>query len=264
MLIDFHVHAFPDAVAEKAIPRLSACSGGVIPAYDGKIASLKSHMLENHVDCAVVLNIATNPHQEKKVNDFAISLLGDEMLVPFGSVHPESENVLSELERLAEAGVNGIKLHPDYQNFYVDEERMFPIYKKIAALGLITVFHAGIDIGYPTPVHCTPQRLLKVLDLFGEVPVIAAHFGGYMLWEEVTKYLCGTQVYFDTAFSYGKIPPDFAREIILSHDPNRILLGSDLPWSTAANEERLIHFLQLDAAVTDAILFNNAKRLLSI
>ncbi len=240
MLIDFHVHAFPDAVAEKAIPRLSACSGGVIPAYDGKIASLKSHMLENHVDCAVVLNIATNPHQEKKVNDFAISLLGDEMLVPFG------------------------RLHPDYQNFYVDEERMFPIYKKIAALGLITVFHAGIDIGYPTPVHCTPQRLLKVLDLFGEAPVIAAHFGGYMLWEEVTKYLCGTQVYFDTAFSYGKIPPDFAREIILSHDPNRILLGSDLPWSTAANEERLIHFLQLDAAVTDAILFNNAKRLLSI
>lgn len=264
MLIDFHTHAFPDAVAEKAIPALSKCSGGVVPAYDGKIDSLKAHMRAHGVAHSVVLNIATNPHQEKKVNDFAISLLGDEMLVPFGSVHPESENALAELERLAEAGIKGIKLHPDYQNFFVDEERLFPIYKKIADLGFITVFHSGADIGYPKPVHCTPQRLLKVLDLFGDAPVVAAHFGGYMLWEEVMKHLCGTQIYFDTAFSYGKIPPDFAKEIILSHDPNRILLGSDLPWSTATNEERLIRSLQLDAAVTDAILFNNAKRLLSI
>ena len=75
MLIDFHTHAFPDAVAEKAIPTLSRCSGGVVPAYDGKIKSLKAHMLAHDVDYAVVLNIATNPHQEKKVNDFAISSL---------------------------------------------------------------------------------------------------------------------------------------------------------------------------------------------
>lgn len=264
MLIDFHVHAFPDAVAEKAIPRLSACSGGVVPAYDGKISSLKLYMLENHVDYAVVLNIATNPHQQKKVNDFALSMLRDEMLIPFGSIHPESTDALSELERLKAAGIKGIKLHPDYQNFFVDEARMFPIYRKIADLGLITVFHAGVDIGYPKPVHCTPQRLFKILDLFGEAPVVAAHFGGYMLWEEGLQVLCGTKIYLDTAFSYGKIPPQIAKAVIEAHDPNRILLGSDMPWSTAANEERLIRSLQLDTVVTDAILFNNAKRLLSI
>lgn len=264
MLIDFHVHAFPDAVAEIAIPRLSQRSGGVVPAYDGKIASLKSHMLENHVDYAVILNIATNPHQQKKVNDFAISLIGDEKLIPFGSVHPDSADAFSELERLAASGVKGVKLHPDYQGFYVDEARMLPIYRRIADLGLITVFHAGADIGYPKPVHCTPQRLLKVLDTFGEAPVIAAHFGGYMLWEDVIKVLCGTQVYFDTAFTYGKIPPDYAKEIIFSHDPSRILLGSDMPWSTTTDEIRLIRSLQLDDSVSNAILFNNAKRLLSI
>lgn len=264
MLIDFHTHAFPDAVAAKAIPMLSKCSGGVTPAYDGTISSLKAYMNGNAVDFSVVLNIATNPHQQKKVNDFAISLLGDEVLVPFGSIHPDSPDALAELERLAEAGIKGVKLHPDYQNFFVDEERLFPIYKKIASLGLITVFHAGVDIGYPNPIHCTPQRLLKILDLFGDVPVIAAHFGGYMLWEEVLKFLCGTQVYLDTAFSYGKIPPDFAKEIIGAHGSERILLGSDMPWSTPTDEERLIRSLQLDDAVTNAILFNNAKRLLSI
>lgn len=264
MPIDFHTHAFPDTVAEKAIPTLSRCSGGVVPAYDGKISSLKAHMRENDVDSAVVLNIATNPHQQKKVNDFAISLVGDKMLVPFGSVHPDSADAIAELERLAAAGIKGVKLHPDYQNFFVDEDRLFPIYKKIAALGLITVFHAGVDIGYPKPVHCTPQRLLKVLDLFGDAPVIAAHFGGYMLWENVLEHLCGTPIYFDTAFSYGKIPPDFAKDIIISHGADRILLGSDMPWSTPTDEERLIRSLRLDDVSTDAILFNNAKRLLSI
>ncbi len=264
MVIDFHVHAFPDAVAEKAIPVLSKCSGGMKPAYDGKISSLKQHLKENLVDKAVVLNIATNPHQQKKVNDFAISLVGDEQIIPFGSVHPDSPDALEELERLKAAGIKGIKLHPDYQGFFVDETRMFPLYEKIAELGLITVFHAGVDIGYPDPVHCTPQRLLRVLDLFGDTPVVAAHFGGYMLWDSVLECLCGTKVYLDTAFSYGKMPPAYAKEILAAHDSERILLGSDMPWSTAQDEIHLIRALELPTATEEQILSINAKRLLSI
>lgn len=264
MVIDFHIHAFPDAVAEKAIPVLSKCSGGVLPAYDGKISSLKVSLQKSGADLGVVLNIATNPKQQKKVNDFAISLVGDDTLIPFGSVHPDSPDALDELERLKAAGVKGIKLHPDYQHFFVDEKRMFPIYEKIAELGLITVFHAGVDIGYPEPVHCTPQRLLSVLDLFGDAPVVAAHFGGYLLWDSVLEELCGTKVYLDTAFSYGKIPPDYARKIISAHSADRILLGSDMPWSTAENEVRLIQSLDLPTEVAEKILCNNAKRLLHI
>src|SRR5699024_4764908 len=134
-------------------------------------------------------------------------------IIPFGSVHPDSPNALSELERLAKAGIRGIKLHPDYQHFFVDDEKMFPIYKKIAELGFITVFHAGVDIGYPKPVHCTPERLLRVLDLIDDAPVVAAHFGGWLLWDSVLEDLCGTKVYLDTAFSSGKMPPDYAKEL---------------------------------------------------
>lgn len=264
LLIDFHIHAFPDALAEKAIPTLSKCSGGVKPYYDGKISSLKDALQKSGADMGVVLNIATNPHQQRKVNDFAISLLGEETLIPFGSVHPDSPDALEELERLKAAGIKGVKLHPDYQHFFVDEQKMFPIYEKIAELGLITVFHAGVDIGYPDPVHCTPERLLRVLDCFGDAPVVAAHFGGYLLWDSVLEELCGTKVYLDTAFSYGKMPPDYAKKIIAAHSTERILLGSDMPWSTAENEARLIHSLDLPEETTENILYNNAKRLLQI
>ena len=247
MIIDFHVHAFPDALAAKALPLLSKCSGGVKPNYDATISGLESYLAKNNVDYAVVLNIATNPHQEKKVNDFAISLLEKKNIIPFGSVHSDSPNALSELERLAKAGIRGIKLHPDYQHFFVDDEKMFPIYKKIAELGFITVFHAGVDIGYPNPVHCTPERLLRVLDLFDDAPVVAAHFGGWLLWDSVLEDLCGTKVYLDTAFSSGKMPPDYAKELIKTHGADKVLLGSDMPWSDTLDEVRFVQSLDLSA-----------------
>ena len=264
MIIDFHVHAFPDALAAKALPLLSKCSGGVKPNYDATISGLESYLAKNNVDYAVVLNIATNPHQEKKVNDFAISLLEKKNIIPFGSVHPDSPNALSELERLAKAGIRGIKLHPDYQHFFVDDEKMFPIYKKIAELGFITVFHAGVDIGYPKPVHCIPERLLRVLDLFDDAPVVAAHFGGWLLWDSVLEDLCGTKVYLDTAFSSGKMPPDYAKELIKAHGADKVLLGSDMPWSDTLDEVRFVQSLDLSAEDEEKILSNNAKRLLNI
>lgn len=264
MIIDFHVHAFPDALAAKALPLLSKCSGGVKPNYDATISGLESYLAKNNVDYAVVLNIATNPHQERKVNDFAISLLEKKNIIPFGSVHPDSPNALSELERLEKAGIRGVKLHPDYQHFFVDDEKMFPIYKKIAELGFITVFHAGVDIGYPNPVHCTPERLLRVLDLFDDAPVVAAHFGGWLLWDSVLEDLCGTKVYLDTAFSSGKMPPDYAKELIKAHGADKVLLGSDMPWSDTLDEVRFVQSLDLSAEDEEKILSNNAKRLLNI
>ena len=264
MIIDFHVHAFPDALAAKALPLLSKCYGGVKPNYDATTSGLESYLAKNNVDYAVVLNIATNPHQERKVNDFAISLLEKKNIIPFGSVHPDSPNALSELERLAKAGIRGIKLHPDYQHFFVDDEKMFPIYKKIAELGFITVFHAGVDIGYPKPVHCTPERLLRVLDLFDDAPVVAAHFGGWLLWDSVLEDLCGTKVYLDTAFSSGKMPPDYAKELIKAHGADKVLLGSDMPWSDTLDEVRFVQSLDLSAEDEEKILSNNAKRLLNI
>lgn len=161
MIIDMHTHCFPDPLAEKAMPMLALRSGNPCPAFDGTASGLKESVLSGGADRAAVLNIATNAHQQKKVNDFAISLLGDSVLIPFGSVHFESPDAISELDRLHDAGIKGIKLHPDYQGFFADDERMFPIYEKIGSLGMITVFHAGVDIGVPDPVHCTPQMLKR-------------------------------------------------------------------------------------------------------
>ena len=73
---------------------------------------------------------------------------------------------------------------------------MLPIYEKIASLGLITVFHAGVDIGYPDPVHCTPERLAYILPAFGNASVVAAHMGGYFVLEGCAPFSRGESALF--------------------------------------------------------------------
>lgn len=264
MVIDFHTHCFPDWLAERACRMLIKNSGMVRPAHDGTAAGLYRCAAASGVDVSVVLNIATNPRQQKNVNDFAISLLNVKGIVPFGSVHPEAPDALDELERLAESGIKGVKFHPDNQTFYVDEDRLLPIYEKISSLGMITLFHCGLDIGMPEPTHCTAERLARVLDVFGDSPVVAAHFGGICTWRETEKYLIGKNVYLDTAYSYGVMPPSVGKRLVAEHGADKILFGSDSPWNQPKAIIELIDFFELDEKEKEAVLGGNAQKLLGL
>lgn len=263
MIIDFHTHCFPDGLAVKAVGRLSHASGGLIPYTDGTLAGLRRRMVEDGVDAAVVLNIATNPHQQTKVNDFAAAINNEKDIFAFGSVFPGSEEAFAELERIKELGLKGVKLHPDYQGFAVDDPKWKPLYRKISELGLITVFHAGVDYGFPPPYGCMPRALATALDWF-DTPVVAAHWGGLQCGEAVLQYLCGRDVYLDTSFGYGSIPKHYALQILERHGTERILFGTDSPWHTAAMERRMLDTLGLTDIQREAIAAGNAKRLLRI
>lgn len=263
MVIDFHTHAFPDAIAPRAMQTLSYAAGGLKPQTEGTVDSLKEQLQTDGVDMAVVLSIATNPTQQKKVNDFAISVNEDPMLFAFGSVHPQAEDALEELERIHTAGLKGVKFHPEYQGFYADDEKMKPIYQKISQLGLITLFHAGQDIGFLPPYHAMPEHLLGALKWL-DGPVVAAHWGGMGCHQEVIEKLCGENLYFDLSFGYGLIPKKQAQLIVEKHTPDRLLFGSDLPWHRPVWEKRLLDTLDLSDGDKDKIYYQNARKLLGI
>jgi len=262
MLIDFHTHCFPEKIAEKAIAKLSHVSGGLVPYTDGTVAGLKGLMQENGVDVAFVPNIATNAHQQTSVNDFAASINNQKNIISFGSVFPESPDALEELERIKASGMKGVKLHPDYQGFSVDDPKLKPIYKKISDLGLITIFHAGFDYGFPPPYGATPEKLIKALAWF-DSPVIAAHWGGLNCNQAVLDLLCGTDIYFDTSFGYASLPKYYAEKIIEKHGTDKILFGTDTPWHTAGMEMRLLNTLSLSNEEMDKITHKNAQKLLN-
>ncbi len=263
MLIDFHTHAFPESIAQKAIEKLSYASGGLTPNTNGTFFDLKRLLKESGIDKAVVLSIATNAKQQTNVNNFAASINDGKDIFAFGSVFPDAPDALEELERIKSLGLKGVKLHPDYQGFSVDDEKMKPIYKKIGELGLIVVFHAGQDYGFPPPYGATPEKMAKALKWF-ESPVIAAHFGGIGYESDVLKLLCGKNIYFDTSFGYGTLPRYYAQKIIEAHGADKILFGTDTPWHTAEMELKLLNTLEISHADWEKITHKNAEKLLGI
>lgn len=261
--LDFHTHIFPEKIAAKAVMSLSERSG-ISPVSDGTHESLRRLMDAAGVDAAVLASVATKPEQARKINLF-LSSLADERFVPFGAVHPLSEDACAEVEFVASLGFRGVKIHPDYQGFYADDERVLAVYEACARNGLAVLFHAGVDIGYPSPVHADPERLAKVAKMFPDCTFVCAHFGGWRMWDEVEKYLCQTEnVYIDTAFCNGYISLGQAKRIVDKAGADRILLGSDCPWENPARSVELVLSLGLNEDETAAVLGGNAKRLLKL
>lgn len=263
MLIDFHTHAFPERIASRALGKLSHEGGGLVPETDGTLPSLKAEMAKDGVDISVVLSIATSPKQQHNVNTYAMEMDRDPTIVAFGSVHPDAPDALEELERIHAAGLKGVKLHPEYQQFYADDEKLIPIYRKISQLGLITVFHAGFDYGFPPPYHCMPEHLLGAMKHL-DGPVVAAHWGGLDCGLEVLDKLCGQNIYMDLSYGYSCIPKPIAQAIIDKHGPDKLLFGSDMPWHRPEWELRLIHSLDISEGDREKILFRNAQKLLNL
>ncbi|MDD6094389.1 MAG: amidohydrolase family protein, partial [Clostridia bacterium] len=163
MIIDFHTHTFPDKIADKTIEHLSK-KGGVQPYRKGTLCALKESMAKGGVDISVVLPVATAAKQVDTINKLSAELNGKDGVYFAGAVHPDCENIDEILDAVKAAGLFGIKIHPDYQGVRFNDERYIEIMKKAAERDLITVTHAGIDIGYPDDVHCTPDMVLDVLD----------------------------------------------------------------------------------------------------
>jgi predicted TIM-barrel fold metal-dependent hydrolase len=262
MIIDFHAHTFPDDLAPRAIAALSAKAG--VPAFtDGTNAGLCASMRDAGIACAVLMPIATKPGQVRGINAWAAALNREGgALRAFGTLHPAQTDWAEEIARLAADGVPGVKLHPDYQGFYIDDPAHYPLFRALAAAERLVLVHAGIDIGLPPPVHCPPERLARLLDAVPALTVIAAHMGAYGQWEAVERELLGRSLYFDTSYSFAALGAARMLTLIRAHGVARILFGTDSPWRAQAAEVAAISALPLTDTERAAVLGGNAQRLL--
>ena len=271
-VIDFHTHAFPDALAPRAIAQLTinAAASGYVPMTDGTTEGLIHSMDNAGISRSVVCNIATNPRQMEKVNEFALSLKNHPRFIPLGSVHPNAsyENMEAALNTLKEGGIPGIKIHPDYMNTEIDSSAFTPVFELCARLGLLVVTHAGFDPVQPEHMHCTPDMVLRVMDRHPTLKLVVAHTGGFACESEVLDdKLCGAPVWLDTSLSALRMikHPEqglLCAEILRKHDPDRILFATDTPWSDPIQELEFLRSSGLASRTVDRILYDNAMELL--
>lgn len=276
MIIDIHTHTFPEKIADIAVKKLS--SSGHIPCFsNGTAAGLKASMENAGVDYSVVLPVATNPLKLDSMNTVSIENNGKDNLIYFGAMHPDAPDWKEQLERLSQNKIKGIKIHPVYQNVDIDDVRYLKILNRAAELGLIVLMHAGDDIGFPGAVRCSPKMTANALRQVGDVKIILAHMGGWKNWVEVAENLVDTSAMLDTAFSLGKITPldntfseDFLNllnetdflKLVSVFGSDRILFGTDSPWTDQKQSLDLIKNLPLSEDEKSKILGENAVKLL--
>lgn len=261
-VIDTHAHAFPDALAPRAVPHL-ARRARIEARLNGTVGALLASLDRAGIAAAVVCSVATDPAQVPAILRWSRAI-ASERILPFPSVHPGARDAAAAVRQVAAAGFRGVKLHPEYQEFFVDDPGLADLYGALASAGLVALLHAGNDIGYPDSDRAAPARILAVHRAYPDLSLVAAHLGGYRRWEEAADRLVGTGVYLDTSYSVGHAPEALLRAILLAHRPDRLLFGSDSPWTDQLEALDAIRGLRLPPEREAAILGENARTLLRL
>jgi len=259
-IIDFHTHAFPDSLAERAMRTLEQ-EGGIKAYLDGRISSLISSMDRYGIEKSVVCSIATKASQFDSILAWSEEI-SSERIIPFPSFHPSDSKGLERISQIKAKGFKGIKLHPYYQNFNVDDESLFPLYEKMCNENLILVLHTGFDFAFPFVRKADPEKILKVKETFPSLKLVTTHLGGWKMWEEVEKFLVGKEIYMEISFSLDFLDQETAKRIIMKHPENFILFGTDSPWTDQGQTLSLLKKLKLGKRYEDLILRENAIALL--
>ncbi|MBR2040303.1 MAG: amidohydrolase [Clostridia bacterium] len=261
-VIDAHCHIYPEKIASKAVAGTDNFYG-VTSANKGTISDLLERGDKAGVDHFIVQSVATTPKQVNSINEFisnSVALYPDRF-TGLGTLHPESEDIKGDIERLVELGLKGVKLHPDIQAFKLDDYRCLKIYEECEKRGLIMLLHTG-DSRYD---YSNPNRLLPLLKTYTSLTFIGAHFGGYSIWDEAAEKLCGIDnFYVDCSSSFPFIKKEQAKELIKRYTADKILFGTDYPMWDAVSELNYFFSLGLDSKEIESILNLNAKKVFNL
>lgn len=266
-IVDVHCHVWPEALAPRVHAKFTEVAdkiGKFELSTDCTIDGLRRHMSASGVAKAILLPVSTKPSQVEPINAELEPLLDDGQLLPFATVHPDCDDPVGVVRRVAEAGFPGIKLHPYDQGFWPHEKRMFPIYDAIAEEGLYVLFHAG-----PTGGDIYDRRLTYGFDVyFDHCPyekTILAHLAGTMGMQEVPDDIDYERPgYVDLAFTLGIMPDDVWLDLVHRFGVERVLYGSDSPWRSEADDLEHIAHVGLTEQELRLILSGNAHRLFGL
>lgn len=259
-IIDFHTHAFPDALAGRAMKSLE--HGASTKAFlDGRLSSLIASMDRAGIEKSLVCSIATRPSQFEPILQWSAEIRSDR-IIPLLSVHPADPGYAEKIKIVKGEGFKGIKMHPFYQEFDMDEDRMLRIYEILCKENLLITMHTGHDIAFPRIRRADPAKILKVSEQFPDLKLVTTHLGSWEQWQEVEEILAGKPVYMELSFSLEYLQSNPIRDILRKHPREYLLFGTDSPWTDQAATINLFRGLQLGDETESAVLKDNAARLL--
>lgn len=258
-VIDSHCHIYPEKIASRAVAGTDNFYG-TVSFGNGITDQLRELKDISGTDLYIVQSVATTAKQVGSINEFIANEVdkGNGLFVGLGTLYPDSDNVKEDVRHLVSLGLKGVKLHPDIQNFKIDDYRCLKIYELCEQEGLPILMHTG-DNRYD---NSNPNRLVPVLNIFTGLTIIGAHLGGYSIWNEASEKLAGLDnLYVDCSSSFPFIDKQTALDIIRKYGADKVLYGTDYPMWSPIEEIKTFMSLGLTDDEKRKILSENAKKL---
>lgn len=259
-IINFHAHVYPDKIAEKATQSISDFYNIKGEGMCGKVSELLILGEEAGIEKHIILPVTVKARHSRSINEFSLSVKNSHPEIEtFACFHAEQKDIENEIDYILSNDFKGIKIHPDFQGFNIDDERLFPLYEAVEGKKPI-MFHLGDEkLDFSNPV-----RLRRVLDKFPRLTAISAHLGGYTKWEMAHEYLKDTSCYFDISSTLMFLEEEKVKKYINSYGSERILYGDDYPiWNPKTQVESFMRF-ELSDKDRENIAYKNAERLLNL
>jgi predicted TIM-barrel fold metal-dependent hydrolase len=189
-----------------------------------------------------------------------------EAIHPLISFHPSNDTYEVE-DMFGEAhvaGIRGVKLHPMYQNFFIDDKYMYGFYELMASFGFFVMFHTGFDVAFPGNTQADVERVRKVANWFKDLTIVCTHVGGWRQWDRISCLSDCKNVFTETSLAMCEMSDDEFIKIISNFVEERILFGSDSPWSDQREMlQRTLH-LKISDAWKEKMMYKNAAKLLAL
>ena len=261
-VINSHCHIYPEKIASKAVE-------GIKNFYDlnmslnGRTDDLIKDGSKVGVVHYLVHSVATTPKQVKSINEFISYEVKSHngLFTGFGTLHPDSDDIEGDFNYLCDLGLKGVKLHPDFQLFALNEKKAFDLGEVIAAGDVPLLIHCG-DFRYN---YSNPEQLIPFLDNFPELTVIGGHFAGWSMWEDATRQLSGREnLYVDLSSSLYALSAETANELIHAYGTDKVLWGTDYPMWDSVSEMEYFNRIDLTDEERSMILYENAAKLLKL
>ncbi|MCR4614584.1 MAG: amidohydrolase family protein [Clostridiales bacterium] len=259
MIIDAHCHIYPDKIADKASHNTGSFYS-LPTTHDGKVSTLLRIGDEAGVDKFVVQSVATTPGQVSSINRFIAETVKNDpdRFYGLGTIHPESDDIRSDIEEIVSLGLKGVKIHPDIQKFKLDDYRYLKMYDLLDEYGLPALVHTG-DHRYD---YSNPNRMLPILEIYENVTFVGAHFGGWSVWEEAASKLKDRPNFFvDCSSTFYALDNEKVKKLIDIYGVDRVIFGTDYPMWDIKTELDRFFTLGYDKETEEKILYKNALRI---
>lgn len=259
-VIDFHAHAFTEKIAERAVENLENHYQITI-SNGGTMDALLHSAREGEIKHMVLCSAATKPEFVKVNNDWVANQTKKhpDLVSGFGSLHVGTTDFVAELKRMEALGLKGVKIHPDFQGFDIDDPQMWPIYEEIGHRFILLV-HVG-DKKFSTS---KPEKLARVVKAFPSLRIVAAHLGGWSCWDEAKEFLLQKDIHIDTSSTFWCLSKEERVRLMRYHGTHRVLFGTDYPIRSHKLELEDFLSLPLTDKEKEDILYNNARVLLDL